>query len=75
MSKYLWYLSEELVALCFFDDAVSFETKQHMFAELQDEDDEQYSLKKFNIHLIIYSKRQTSSTLSAVARAYKVREH
>ena len=46
MCKHLWYLSEELVALSFFDDTVSFETKQHIFAELQDKDDEHESLKR-----------------------------
>ena len=46
MSKHLWYLSEELVALSFFDNAVSFETKQQIVAKLQDEDDEQESIKR-----------------------------
>jgi len=40
MSKHLWYLFEEEVALSIFDDAVSFETKQHMVTKLQGEDDE-----------------------------------
>ena len=35
MTKHQWYLSEELVARSFFDDAVSFETKQHLVAKLQ----------------------------------------
>ena len=45
MSEHLWYLSEELVAFSFFDNTVSFETKQLTFAKLHDEDDEQYFLK------------------------------
>ena len=46
MSKHLWHLSEELVDLSFFDNAVSFETKQHTFAKLQDEDCERMFLKR-----------------------------
>jgi hypothetical protein len=46
MSKHLWYLSEELVALAFFDDAVPSETKQRMIAKLQGEDDEDEPLKR-----------------------------
>ena len=30
MSRHLWYLPEELVALAFFDDSVSLEEKSHM---------------------------------------------
>ena len=45
MFKNLCYLSEELV-VAFFDGAVSLETKQHMVAKLQNEDDEHDSLKK-----------------------------
>jgi len=46
MSKHLWYLFEELVALGFLDDAVSFVTKQHMVTKLQGEDDEQITVKR-----------------------------
>jgi len=47
MSKHFWYLFEELiVALCFFDDAVSFETKQHMVTNLQGKDDEPDTVKR-----------------------------
>ena len=55
MSKHLWYFAEELVALSFFDDAVSFETKQHIIAKLQDEDDEQKFLK-IPQHLLSFLK-------------------
>lgn len=33
--RHLWYLSEELVALAFFDDEVSNDTKHHMVTALQ----------------------------------------
>ena len=46
MIKHQWYLFEELVAHSFFDNAVSFETKQHMVAKLQNLDDEQDLLKR-----------------------------
>ena len=46
MSKHLLYFSQELVAVSFFDGAISFETKQHIVAKLQDEDDEQVFLEK-----------------------------
>ena len=46
MSKHLRYLFEQLVVFSFFDDAVSFETKQHIVAKLQNEDDEQVFLKR-----------------------------
>ena len=46
MTKHQWYLSEELDAHSFFNDAVSFETKQHMVSKLQNKDDEQDSLKR-----------------------------
>lgn len=44
--KHFWYLSEELVALSFFDDAVPPEVKQRMVGKLQDEDDEEEPLKR-----------------------------
>ena len=44
--KHLWYLSEKVVAFSFFDDVASFVTTQHLVAKLQNEDDEQNSLKK-----------------------------
>ena len=46
MTKHQRYLSEELVAHSFFDDAVSFEEKQHMFVKLQNKDNEQDSPKR-----------------------------
>ena len=46
MYRHLRYFSEELVAFSFFDDAISFETKQHIVAKLQDEDDEQVFHKR-----------------------------
>ena len=45
-------LSEELIALSFFDNAVCFETKQHIVAKLQNEDDEKILSKGFNIHFV-----------------------
>ena len=38
LSKHFWYLSEELVALSFFD---SLEVKRHMVGKLQGEDDKE----------------------------------
>ena len=46
MTKHQWYLSEELVAHSFFDDAVSFATKQYMVAKLQNKNYEQDFLKR-----------------------------
>ena len=46
MTKHQWYLSEKLVAHSFFDDVVSFETKQHVVAKLQNKVHEQDSPKR-----------------------------
>lgn len=46
LSKHFWYLSEELVALSFFDDAVPPEVKQRMVGKLQGEDDEDEPQKR-----------------------------
>jgi len=45
MSKHLWYLFKELISLS-FDDAVSFETNQHMVTKFQGEDDQQDTIKR-----------------------------
>ena len=44
--KHFWYLSEELVALSFFDDDVLLEVKRRMVGKLQGEDDEEEPAKR-----------------------------
>ena len=40
MSKHLWHLFEEIVALSILDDAVFLKTKKQMIAKFQGKDDE-----------------------------------
>lgn len=46
---HLWYLSEELVALAFFDNEISIEIKQNMVTALN-EDASDYSPKRINLN-------------------------
>jgi hypothetical protein len=51
--RHLWYLSEELIALAFFDDAVDSNTKRRMITALQKEtSDEAQPLKRIQIEPI-----------------------
>lgn len=47
---HLWYLSEELVALAFFDDEVSLESKQKMVIALNEEGSD-YSPKRITLDI------------------------
>lgn len=46
---HLWYLSEELVALAFFDDRVSSETKKKMVAAIEEKDGNDTAQKRVTI--------------------------
>lgn len=46
MARHLWYLSEELAALAFFDDAVSLDTKAKMVHAIKSRENEEEALKR-----------------------------
>lgn len=66
--NHLWYISDELIALAYFDDSVSFETKEEMIDALKNEADADPP-KKTTVDQEYYGKKQlwdfvTANTVS-----------
>lgn len=61
---HLWYLSEELVALAFFDDHVSQETKVKMVEALKTEDNDE-PLKRVRVDPDVVLKKNLSDFVSS----------
>mgnify|MGYP003492342303 FL=1 len=55
---HLWYLSEELVAFAFFDDAVSHDTKRQMVEALHNTGGNEHPLKRITLDPTIISSKQ-----------------
>ena len=55
---HLWYLSEELVAFAFFDDAVSLDTKRQMVEALHNTGGNEHPLKRITLDPTIISSKQ-----------------
>lgn len=69
---HLWYLSEELVALAFFDDEVSVERKRKMVIALADESPD-YSPKRIIIDLShIHEKNIEDFVSSNTLRFFRI---
>jgi hypothetical protein len=69
---HLWYLSEELVALAFFDDEVSFETKQKMVTALSEEGSD-YSPKRISLDVNYVAEKNIEDFVSSnTLRFFKI---
>mgnify|MGYP006352973215 FL=1 len=55
---HLWYLSEELVAFAFFDDAVSLDTKRQMVEALHNTGGNEHPLKRITLDPAVISSKQ-----------------
>ena len=55
---HLWYLSEELVAFAFFDDAISLDTKRQMVEGLHNTGGNEHPLKRITLDPTVISSKQ-----------------